>query len=108
MNKDINNTLAALVPVLRINGEMVKSIEAVINWYMERDIDVGSGFVRYGKEVAEITYDSGQVIYADIGGDSNLTACYDVLAVIQQLKPTSSKIDLIERNVYAPPEPIAI
>lgn len=107
MNKDINNTLAALVLVLRINGEMVKSIEAVKDWYQAPDQCGGRELREYCKEVAEITYDSGRVIYADIGGDSNLTACYDVLAVIQQLKRKSSAIERIERNVYAPPEPIA-
>ena len=107
MNKDLNNTLAALVLVLRINGEMVKSIEAVKDWYQVPEHCYGREPREYCKEVAEITYDSGHVIYADIGGDSNLTACYDVLAVIQQLKPKSSAIKRIERNVYAPPEPIA-
>lgn len=107
MNKDINNTLAALVLVLRINGEMVKSIEAVKDWYQATDHYGGGELREYCKEVAEITYDSGHVIYADIGGDSNLTACYDVLAVIQELKPKSRAIERIERNVYAPPEPIA-
>lgn len=105
MNKDINNTLAALVLVLRINGEKVKNIEAVRDWYQAPDHCGGGELREYCKEVAEITYDSGHVIYADIGGDSNLTACYDVLAVIQQLKPKSSAIERIERNVYA--EPIA-
>ena len=33
MNKDINFTLAALVPVLQMNGETVVSIEAVQDWY---------------------------------------------------------------------------
>lgn len=107
MNKDINNTLAALVLVLRINGERVKSIEAVRDWYQVLERGCGREPREYCKEVAEIVYDSGHVIYADIGGDSNLTACYDVLAVIQELKPKSSAIERIERNVYAPPEPIA-
>ena len=33
MNKDINYTLAALVPLLRMNGEKVVSVEAVEDWY---------------------------------------------------------------------------
>ena len=93
MNKDINNTLAALVPILRMNGERVKSIEAVHNWYKVNGRE-------YMKEVAEITYDRGYVKYADIGSDANLTAIYDVIAVIQQIKPQSQKIERIERGLY--------
>jgi hypothetical protein len=94
MNKDINTTLMALVPILRMNGEKVASIEAVHDWY--------KGIVgrEYMKEVAEITFDNGHRIYADIDCDSNLTACYDVLAVIQDLKPRSEMIERIERDVY--------
>ena len=33
MNKDINKTLMALVPILRMNNEKVQKIEAVKNWY---------------------------------------------------------------------------
>ena len=94
MNKDINHTLAALVPILNMNGEKVKSIEAVQNWYTPR------GDREYMKEVAEITYENGHRIYADIGCDANLTAVYDVLAVIQELKPRSGYIERIERDVY--------
>lgn len=93
MNKDINKTLMALVPILRMNGESVKSIEAVHDWYKVRDRE-------YLKEVAEITYDNGCVRYADIGCDSNLTAVYDVIAVIQQIKPRSKAIERIVRDVY--------
>ena len=95
MNKDINKTLMALVPILRMNGEKIKKIEAVKNWYK-----VKVDGKEYMKEVAEITYDSGHKIYADIGCDSNLTAIYDVIAVIQQIKPESAVIQRIERNVY--------
>ena len=94
MNKDINYTLAALIPILRMNGEKVKSIEAVEDWYKVDGLE-------YCKEVAEITYDNGSRRYADIGGDSNLTALYDVLAVIQQIKPRSAKIERIVRGVDA-------
>lgn len=93
MNKDINRTLTALVPILRMNGEMVKSIEAVNDWYKVGDRE-------YLKEVAEITYDNGTRRYVDIGCDSNLTAVFDVVAVIQQIKPRSSAIERIERGVY--------
>lgn len=102
MNKDINKTLMALVPILKMNGENVTSIEAVHDWYKVGDRE-------YMKEVAEITYDNGTVRYADIGCDSNLTAVYDVIAVIQQIKPRSKAIERIERGVYslpsAQPEP---
>ena len=99
MNKNINKTLAALVPILRMNGEKIQKIEAVRNWYTARH--PGEETAReYCKEVAEITTDSGVMIYADIGGDSNLTACFDVLAVIQQIKPRSKCIKRIERGIY--------
>jgi len=101
MNKDINSTLAALVPILRMNGEKIQSIEAVRNFYKAKH--PGEETAReYCKEVAEITTDSGAVIYADIGGDANLTAVYDVLAVIQQIKPRSKCIERIERGIYPP------
>lgn len=93
MNKDINRTLQALIPVLNMNGERVKSIEAVQDWYKV-------GGREYMKEVAEITYENGYRKYADIGCDSNLTAVYDIMAVIQDIKPASSKIERIERGVY--------
>lgn len=96
MNKDINHTLMALVPILRMNGEKIKRIEAVQDWYKASGRE-------YMKEVAEITYDNGCRVYADIGCDSNLTAVYDVLAVIQEIKPKSSAIERIVRDVYAFP-----
>ena len=73
--------------------ECIKRIEAVQNWYKAGDRE-------YMKEVAEITYDSGHRIYADISCDSNLTAVYDIIAVIQGLKPKSSDIERIVRGVY--------
>ena len=100
MNKDINGTLAALIPVLQMNGENVVSIEAVHDWYKGQYKDSDGRHREYMKEVAEITYASGHVKYADIGCDSNLTACYDVLAVIQQFKSESAVIERIERGVY--------
>ena len=96
MNKDINKTLMALVPIIRMNGENVTNIEAVHDWYKDGDRE-------YMKEVAEITYNNGTVRYADIGCDSNLTAIYDVIAVIQQIKPRSKAIERIERGVYSLP-----
>lgn len=93
MNWDINYTLAAIIPALRMNGEKVESIEAVWDYYKV-------GGEEYFKEVAEIMYENGHRKYADIGCDSNLTAVYDVMAVIQDIKPKSSKIERIERGVY--------
>ena len=93
MDKDINKTLGALVPILRMNGEKVKSIEAVEDWYT-------FGGRKYMKEVAEIIYDSGVVKYADIGCDAKLTAVYDVIAVIQQIKHESKAIQEINRGIY--------
>lgn len=103
MNKDINNTLAALIPVLRMNGEKVVSIEAVHDWY--KGYKNGSR-CEYMKEVAEIIYENGHCLYADIGSDSNLAACYDVLAVIQKIKPKSAVIERIERNAYPPADKV--
>ena len=97
MNKDINTTLMALVPILRMNRERVASIEAVRDWHGSYYNADGREFM---KEVAEITFDNGHRIYADIGGDSNLMACCDILAVIQDLKPRSAYIERIERGVY--------
>ena len=97
MNRDINFTLSALVPLLRMNGEKVVSVEAVEDWY---EIDGRE----YMKEVAEITYENGYRQYADIGCDANLTAVYDVIRVIQQMKPKSEKIERIVRDVYPKPE----
>lgn len=97
MNKDINYTLAALVPLLRMNREKVVSVEAVEDWYEE-------GGREYMKEVAEITYENGYRQYADIGCDANLTAVYDVIRVIQQVKPKSEKIERIVRDVYEKPD----
>ena len=97
MNKDINTTLMALVPILRMNGEKVASIEAVRDWHGSYYNVDGREFM---KEVAEITFDNGHRIYADIGSDSNLAACNDVLEVILDLKPRSEYIERIERDVY--------
>lgn len=97
MNRDINFTLSALVPLLHMNGEKVVSVEAVEDWY---EVDGRE----YMKEVAEITYENGYRQYADIGCDSNLTAVCDVIAVINQVKPKSSMIERIVRDVYPKPD----
>ena len=96
MNNDINNTLQALVPILQMNGENVQSIEAVQDWYTINGTE-------YMKEVAEITYTSGYRKYADIDCDANLTAVYDVMAVLQEIKPNSKCIGRIVRGVYEMP-----
>ena len=46
----------------------------------------------FHKEVAKLTFSNGSKIYADIRGDANTTAMYDVLAVLCQLKPKSKNI----------------
>ena len=97
MNKDINYTLMAIVPVLQKNGEKIVKIEAVQDWYKVN----GREFM---KEVAEITFENGHHIYADIGSDSNLAAVYDVIAVILYIKDRSNNIERIVRNVYPMPE----
>ena len=97
LNKDINYTLMDIVPVLQKNDEKVVKIEAVQDWYEVN----GREFM---KEVAEITFENGHHIYADIGSDSNLAAVYDVIAVILYIKDRSEKIERIVRNVYPMPE----
>lgn len=99
MNKDINHTLMALVPLLNMNGEKVDSIEAVRDWYKAEGGE-------YCKEVAEITCHNGYRIYADIGCDSNLAAVYDVVAVMLDIKSQSARIERIERGVYEKPESV--
>ena len=51
MNKDINTTLMALVPILRMNGEKVASIEAVHDWYKGQYLDKDGRHKEYMKEV---------------------------------------------------------
>lgn len=97
LNKDINYTLMDIVPVLQKNDEKVVKIEAVQDWYEVN----GHEFM---KEVAEITFENGHHIYADIGSDSNLAAVYDVIAVILYIKGRSEKIERIVRDVYPMPE----
>ena len=97
LNKDINYTLMDIVPVLQKNGEKIVKIEAVQDWYKVN----GREFM---KEVAEITFENGHHIYADIGSDSNLAAVYDVIAVILYIKDRSDNIERIVRNVYPMPE----
>ena len=97
LNKDINYTLMAIVPVLQKNDEKVVRIEAVHDWYKVGDRE-------FMKEVAEITFENGHHIYADIGSDSNLAAVYDVIAVILYIKDRSNNIERIVRNVYPMPE----
>lgn len=97
MNKDINHTLMAIVPILKMNRYKVEKIEAVRDWYRGEEEE-------YCKEVAEITFEDGYKIYADIDCDSNLTAVYDIIAVLTDIKPRSRRIERIERGVYEMPE----
>ena len=82
--------LTALVPLLRMNGENVKRIEAV------RDSS--------GTELAELEYDSGNCVYVKIGYDSNLAAVYDILRIVLNYKPDCEPdyecIGEIQRGIY--------
>lgn len=93
MDKGINKTLMALVPILQSNGENIVKIEAVNNWF------VGVDNKEHKVEVAEITYADEYRKYADINHDSNLAAISDVLGVVLYEKPAFDYIGKIERNV---------
>ncbi|MBR4777234.1 MAG: hypothetical protein IK007_06440 [Lachnospiraceae bacterium] len=99
MNADINKTLRTLLPILQMNNEKVTDIEAVRDWYKGPMMADGT-FREVMKEVAEITYENGAKIYADIDCDSKLCAVYDILAVVLSIKPEADFIQRIERNVY--------
>ena len=86
------NHIGDEVEVLDADGKKVVGILKEVN---------GREFM---KEVAEITFENGHHIYADIGSDSNLAAVYDVLAVILYIKDRSNNIERIVRNVYPMPE----
>ena len=87
MDKGLNKAFEKLTEALQFTRDKdVVAIRAC------RDIYDGG----YVKEVAEIRFRNGSKIYADIGGDANTTAMYDVLAVLCELKPRSRKIEKIE------------
>lgn len=88
MDKSINTAFIYLVKALKYTRDHnVKAIHACVN----TDED------GYQKEVAEIEYEDGYKLYADIGGDANTTAMYDVLAVLCDLKRPSSNIHDVKR-----------
>lgn len=88
MDKSINTAFIYLVKALKYTRDHnVKAIHACVN----TDED------GYQKEVAEIEYEDGFKLYADIGGDANTTAMYDVLAVLCDLKRPSSNIHDVKR-----------
>ena len=88
MDKSINTAFIYLVKALKYTRDHnVKAIHACMN--TDKD--------GYQKEVAEIEYEDGHTLYADIGGDANTTAMYDVLAVLCGLKKSSSNIHDVKR-----------
>lgn len=88
MDKSINTAFIYLVKALKYTRDHnVKAIHACVN----TDED------GYQKEVAEIEFEDGFKLYADIGGDANTTAMYDVLAVLCDLKRPSRNIHDVKR-----------
>lgn len=94
MNKGIQSSLEMLRQIMNLSGYKIKKIEAVMDWY-----HVEPDGREYCKEVAEITYENGYVLYADIGCDSNPAAVYDTLGVIIREKKSSAKIERIVRCI---------
>ena len=87
MDKGGQKALAKLVEALQFTRDKdVVSITACMNTDREG----------YKKEVAEIVFQNGTKTYADIGGDANTTAMYDVLAVLCRLKRPSKGIYKLE------------
>ncbi len=94
MDAGITECLYYLGKALSKTRYKVQRIKPCQNWYIVREEDKEH---EYMKEVAEITFQNGDVIYADIGGDSNSAAIKDVMYVVDGDKKQSSKI---ERLVY--------
>lgn len=94
MNKGIQTSLERLRQLLNANGYPIIKIEAVTDWY-----HVETDGCEYCKEVAEISYENGNVRYADIGCDSNSAAIEDTLAVVLGKKKESTKIERIVRDI---------
>lgn len=91
MDRGIQKCMDALVEALKHTRESVKEIKVARDWFR-----VGESDHEYMKEVAEITFDGGGKMYADIGGDSNLAAIYDVISVLMEKKEESGYIQRIE------------
>ncbi len=94
MDAGITECLYYLGKALSKTRYKVQTIKPCQDWYKVREEDREH---EYMKEVAEITFQNGDVIYADIGCDSNSAAIKDVMYVVDGDKKQSSKI---ERLVY--------
>ena len=91
MDKGLHEAFRHLTEALQYTRDKdVVSIMPCLDYYHASD---GREYV---KEVAEITFESGQKMYANIGGDANTTAMYDVLAVLCEQKRPSTKIERIQ------------
>ncbi len=91
MDKGLHEAFKHLTKALQYTRDKdVVSISACLDYYHASDDR------EYVKEVAEITFESGRKMYADIGGDANTTAMYDVLAVLCEQKRPSTKIERIQ------------
>lgn len=86
MDKGINQSFKNLTKALKYTREPIKQIRAVEATTIE-------GYI---KDVAEVTYEDGHTKYADIGADSNLSALYDVMAMLVGIKPQSIGIKAIK------------
>lgn len=97
MDKGLQKCLDKLTEALQYSSESnVARIRACYDYFR-----AGSDPREYMKEVAEIEYKTGHKIYADIGGDSNLAAIYDIASVLVGKKKQSS---VIQRIVYIDPD----
>lgn len=89
MDEGLNKCLEYLALAIKETRLPVRSIRPAMDYYKIGDRE-------YQKEVAEIEFENGTKRYADIGGDSNLAAIYDVVAVLMDKKPRSKVIERIE------------
>ena len=96
MDRGITECMFYLGKVFSKTRYDIQSIKPCNDFYKGTDSDTGEP-VEWMKEVAEITLKNGDVIYADIGGDSNSAAIKDVMMVIEGEKKPSTKV---ERLVY--------
>lgn len=93
MDSGLNKAFEKLTEALQFTRDKnVASIRACIN------TDKNG----YKKEVAQITFKDGWKMYADIGGDANTTAMYDVLATLCELKKPSKGIYRVEPIIEKP------
>lgn len=92
MNVAINKDLMQLTQLLNKNGYRIESIEAVHDCYGKQHI--------FRHEVAEITYRNGYRVYANIDGDDNITAIFDIIAVLKDFNERYHVVGEIMRNIY--------